>query len=223
MTLRAHGLTRRYQRGTRPVTALSTVDLELSPGELAVAAGPSGSGKTTLLSLLAGLDTPDAGTVDTVPPLPPGVPPAALGWRDLAFVPQSATLLEELTVRENVALPVRLAPGTPPVDIDELLDRLDLAHLGARYPSQVSGGEQQRTAIARALVLSPHVLLADEPTGHQDRVRVHRVLTVLRAHAYAGHTVLLSSHDEDVIAGADRLLRLVDGRLAGDARPAART
>jgi putative ABC transport system ATP-binding protein len=93
------------------------------------------------------------------------------------------------------------------------LERLEIGHLADRYPSQVSGGEQQRTAIARALRLRPYLLLADEPTGHQDRGRVDLVIGVLRAHAYAGHAVLATSHDQAVIAAADRVLTLADGRL----------
>jgi putative ABC transport system ATP-binding protein len=104
----------------------------------------------------------------------------------------------------------------------ELLHRLDIAHLADRFPAQTSGGEQQRTAIGRALRLRPDLLLADEPTGHQDRVRIDVVLQVLREHAYAGHAVLVTSHDEAVIAAADRVITLADGRLVNDVRSAAR-
>ncbi len=224
MSIAVRGLTRHYRRGTEAITALDAVDLELYPGELAVAAGPSGSGKTTLLSILAGFDTPDSGTVVLRDPLPADVPAADLHWSDLAFVPQSATLLDELTVAENIDLPARLAGTRLPAGVGsgelpglaELMAELEIGHLAGRYPSQTSGGEQQRTAIGRALRLRPHVLLADEPTGHQDRARVGLVLEILRRHAYAGHTVLISSHDEDVIGAADRVLTLADGRLVAD-------
>ena len=227
MSIAVRNLSRHYRRGTESVTALDSVDLELFPGELAVAAGPSGSGKTTLLSILAGFDEPDAGTVVIGEPLPQGIPVADLRWADLAFVPQSPTLLDELTVAENIDLPARLAglrdvPGEPvgnqarPAGVAELMAELEIGHLAARYPSQTSGGEQQRTAIGRALRLRPTVLLADEPTGHQDRARVGLVLDILRRHAYAGHTVLITSHDEDVIRAADRVITLADGRVVAD-------
>jgi putative ABC transport system ATP-binding protein len=214
--LRIEGLTRRFRRGSETVVALRDVSLSLYPGELTVTAGPSGSGKTTLLSIVAGFERADAGRVLTAPPLPADVPPGRLRWRDAAFVPQSLALLDELTVRENVDLPARLDPGAAVSSADALLDALEIAHLADRYPSMTSGGEQQRTAMARALRLRPTLLLADEPTGHQDRGRVDLTLAVLRQHAYSGHAVLISSHDEAVIAGADRVITLADGEVVSD-------
>jgi putative ABC transport system ATP-binding protein len=213
----ARGISRHFARGAETVTALDDVSIDLQPGELTVAAGPSGSGKTTLLSILAGYETVDSGRIETQPPLPP-VPPATQRWRDVAFVPQSLGLLDELTIAENVSLPARLDPQASGPQTDELLEVLEIGHLGGRFPAQVSGGEQQRAAIARALRLRPHALLVDEPTGHQDRARVDLVLDVLRQHAYAGHVVLLTSHDEAVISGADRVVTLADGRIVDDSR-----
>jgi ABC-type lipoprotein export system ATPase subunit len=214
--LAVRGLARHFRRGPETVTALDNVSFALNPGELTVAAGPSGSGKTTLLSILAGLERVDSGTVETGDPLPRGVPSARLTWRHLAFVPQSQALLEELSVRENVDLPARLDRDAPGQQTGEVLEALEIAHLADRYPSQTSGGEQQRTAIARALRLRPYVLIGDEPTGHQDRRRVDVVLRILGAHAYAGNIVLISSHDEDVISAADRVITLADGRIVSD-------
>jgi ABC-type lipoprotein export system ATPase subunit len=211
------GVSRHFVRGAETVTALDDVSLDLSVGELTVAAGPSGSGKTTLLSILAGYETVDSGRIEMEPPLPP----SAQRWRDVAFVPQSLGLLDELTIAENIDLPARLDPHPDGPATEELLELLEIGHLGGRFPAQVSGGEQQRAAIARALRLHPHVLLADEPTGHQDRVRVDLVLDVLRQHAYAGHVVLLTSHDEAVIGHTDRVLTLADGRLVDDSRSGA--
>lgn len=215
-------VTRRFRRGSETVLALAGVSVELYGGELTVAAGPSGSGKTTLLSIMAGIERPDAGTVHTHPPLPPRQRPDQLGWRHLAFVPQALALLDELTVAENVALPALLErTGTGPDP--ELLERLHIDHLAGRYPSHTSGGEQQRTAVARALRLRPPLLLGDEPTGHQDRARVELLLTVFRQHAYNGNAVLVASHDQDVIAAADRVITLADGRITSDTRQQTRT
>lgn len=244
-----HGVSRRFARGAETVMALDDINLDLRCGELTVVAGPSGSGKTTLLSIVAGLETEDAGVVATATPLPAGVATRDLPWRHLAFLPQAPTLLDELTVRENVELPALLdsSPGTgagivpglgsytavvpgPSSDAaavsgpaaDELLDRLEIGHVGDRYPSQTSGGEQQRAGLARALRLRPTVLVGDEPTGHQDRGRVDLVLGVLRGHAYSGAAVLISSHDEAVIHGADRVITLEDGRIVADRSRTAR-
>jgi putative ABC transport system ATP-binding protein len=234
-------VTRRFRRGAERVLALDRVSLKLYGGELTVAAGPSGSGKTTLLSILAGIERPDSGRVRTAPPLPAGTPPHLLGWRHLAFVPQALALLDELTVAENVELPAVLDPPHPP-DLPhqphqpdrpdqagagrttaELLERLEIDHLAGRYPSLTSGGEQQRTAVARALRLRPVLLLGDEPTGHQDRARIELLLTVLRQHAYNGNAVLLASHDPEVIDTADRVITLTDGRVTSDTRNPARS
>jgi putative ABC transport system ATP-binding protein len=210
-------VTRRYRRGVEVVTALDDVSAELHPGELTVAAGPSGSGKTTLLSIIAGYERPDSGSVAV-----DGRPPSDLPWSALGFVPQALTLLDELTVAENVDLPGRLDRSVSGTPAAELMQLLEIAHLAKRYPDEISGGEQQRTAIGRALRLRPGLLLGDEPTGHQDRGRIRLVLGLLREHARAGHVVLISSHDQAVIDGADRVIALADGRIVADQRLIAR-
>jgi len=231
------GLTRRFRRAAETVTALDSVDLDLFPGELTVAAGPSGSGKTTLLSIIAGFEVPDAGSVAVgsfsglanggfanggVGLADGGAAPARLGWKHLAFVPQALALFDELTVAENVDLPALLDPaaGRAGHPLAELLSLLEIEHLAGRYPTETSGGEQQRTAVGRALRLRPPLLLADEPTGHQDRGRVDLVLGILRQHAYGGAAVLISSHDEAVISMADRVITLDDGRIVADSKVA---
>jgi putative ABC transport system ATP-binding protein len=195
-------LTRVFRLGSQTVVALDDVSVEILPGELTVAAGPSGSGKTTLLSFIGGLEA----TRDMSQ------------WSELAFVPQSLALLDELSVRDNIDLPARLDPSAPGRDTDALMEAFEIDHLAPRYPTQTSGGEQQRTAIARAMRLNPYVLIGDEPTGHQDRRRVDMVLGLLRQHSYAGNIVLISSHDEAVIDAADRVITLADGRLVDDSR-----
>jgi ABC-type lipoprotein export system ATPase subunit len=219
VTVVVSNLTKRFRRGAETVTAVDDVSVVVNPGELTVAAGPSGSGKTTLLSIIAGFETPDAGSVRFDTPLPAGAEPLALTWRHLAFVPQALALLDELSVRENVDLPALLDPAAPDgIPADDLLARLEIEHLAERYPSMTSGGEQQRTSVARALRLHPALLLGDEPTGHQDRERIDLVIGLLREHAYGGNVVLISSHDDAVIAAADRVLTLADGRLVSDRR-----
>ncbi len=208
------GISRRFFRGVETVTAVRDVSMQLCGGGLTVVAGPSGSGKTTLLSIIAGYETADTGGIRTGDPLPTRTPTAQLGWRHIAFVPQTVTLFDELTVAENVDLPARLDPNARGRSTEELLELLQIEHLANRFPFQISGGEQQRTAIARALRLRPPLVLADEPTGHQDRGRVDLVLSVLRQHARPGNVVLISSHDQDVIAGADRVITIVDGAIA---------
>jgi putative ABC transport system ATP-binding protein len=215
--IEVRNLTRRFRRGSETVTALDDVSVDIYPGELTVAAGPSGSGKTTLLSIIAGYEVADAGTVRTAD----GAATGQLGWGELGFVPQSLTLIDELTVAENIDLPGRLNPATPGIETERLLELLEIGHLADRIPSQISGGEQQRAAIGRALRLSPALVLGDEPTGHQDRGRVDLVLGILRQHAYAGRLVLISSHDEAVISAADRVLTLADGRIVADERAGA--
>jgi ABC-type lipoprotein export system ATPase subunit len=196
------------------------VSMVVNPGELTVAAGPSGSGKTTLLSIIAGFETADAGSIRFGSPLPTDAEPLALTWRHLAFVPQALALLDEMSVRENIDLPALLDPAAAErgIAVETLLADFEIAHLANRYPSMTSGGEQQRTAVARALRLHPPLLLGDEPTGHQDRGRIALVIGLLRQYAYAGNVVLISSHDEAVISAADRVITLADGRLVADRR-----
>ena len=209
----ARDLHKTYSRGRERVAALRGVSLELRRGEVVALLGRSGSGKTTLLNCLLGWERPDSGTVSV-----PGVAdPESAPWSEVAVVPQRFGLLEELTLADNVALPARLAgmpdPRTAAV---EALTALGLGALAARTPDEVSLGEQQRTAIARALVTRPAFLVADEPTGRRDEDLSVHVLTVLRdLCARAGTGALVASHDPLVVAHADRVLRLEDGVLTG--------
>lgn len=190
------------------------IELDLQPGEIVTVFGRSGSGKSTLLAMAAGLEPPDRGAVL----LGDGRPAAAASWSEVALVPQALGLLDELTVEENVRLPLRLpaASGRDPMAVDDLLARLGLAHLVHRRPSEVSVGEQQRTALARAAVLRPDVVIADEPVAHQNRVFVDAVMGLLVDLAASGSACLLASHDAAVAGVASRVLRLDDGRLARD-------
>jgi putative ABC transport system ATP-binding protein len=161
-----------YRRGSEEVHALRGVSFDLRQGEMVALIGRSGSGKSTLLSILCGWEQANSGTVTWADR--PEMPAADRPWSDLAVVPQRLGLIDELTVRENVALPLRVGADSrthlqpPHEDPDALLEELGLSGFAERTPAETSIGEQQRTAIARAAVLSPKLLLADEPTGHQD-------------------------------------------------------
>jgi putative ABC transport system ATP-binding protein len=208
------GLSKTYKRGAEEIHALECVTLALRSGEVAGLVGRSGSGKTTLLNVLSGWEQPDRGSLtwsgdgterrlDELP------------WREAAVVPQSFGLMEELTVRENVEYPARLAHVLPELArrVDDLLDELGLGDLAARLPAETSIGEQQRTAIARALVLSPRLLLADEPTGHQDAGWAERVLVRLREAAAAGTSCLVATHNPAATPYFDVVHTMSDGRL----------
>ncbi|KOV88362.1 ABC transporter ATP-binding protein [Nocardia sp. NRRL S-836] len=178
------------------------VDLAVSPGEFVTLSGPSGSGKTALLAILCGFDVPDAGSVR----------PGPVAWSACAVLPQSLGLATELTLEENVALPLRLR-GLPTDPVAGVLAELGIADLGSRYPAQVSFGQQQRAALARAVVARPSALLADEPTAHLDAVSADAAIALLRGVADDGAAVLVATHHDAVHAAADRVLELADGRI----------
>ena len=207
--LTAVGLHKSFRRGREEVHALRGVSIEVQPGEIVALLGRSGSGKTTLLNCLLGWERPDRGTVSV-----PGVADVAdASWATVAVVPQRFGLLEELTLADNVALAARLAGhGDSRTTAIEALARLRLDALADRLPSEVSLGEQQRTALARALVVRPAFLVADEPTARlDDDLSVH-VLAILReAHAASGTGVLIAGHDPVIVEAADRVVRLSDG------------
>ncbi len=214
--LRADGVGKTYRRGAERVTALADVTFALEAGEMVCVTGPSGSGKTTLLNILAGWDAPDEGALRWGAP---DVDPAMPDWGVLAIAPQRLGLLTELSIGENVELPLRLrSDERARLDsgaVEAALDVFGLSHLAHRMPWEVSIGEQQRTALARALVVTPRLLLADEPTGHQDAAWATGVMDGLRKSCAAGSTVVIATHDEEVIAQVPRRLDLHDGRLVG--------
>jgi putative ABC transport system ATP-binding protein len=213
-------LRKTFVRGAEPVHALAGVDLTVAAGELVALVGPSGSGKSTLLALLCGWETADAGTLAYGGRLA-GRRPDALGWPELALVPQALGLVPDLSLADNVLLPARLRGRL--ADEEERAARLlagfGLDHLADRYPHQASLGEQQRAAVARALLLRPAVLLADEPTAHQDRGHADRLLDALAAAARDGAAVLVATHDEVAWSRATRVLSMRDGHLT-EGRPA---
>jgi putative ABC transport system ATP-binding protein len=204
-----------YKRGPEEVHALREVDLVIEAGHFVVLFGPSGSGKSTLLNVLYGWEKPDGGELVWSEG---GPPPSQRPWADVALLPQSLGLLEELSVRENIELPIRLATRRKPDEthaerVQGLISHLGLDALAERLPAEASVGEQQRAALARALVLRPRLLLADEPTGHQDEGWAKVVLRTLQAAAHAGTTCFVATHNEDAAAYADDVLRIRDGSV----------
>ena len=218
--IKVDNLTRIYQTGSNRQVVFDALSFEVEKGETVALLGASGSGKTTLLNLISGIDTPDAGQV-----LIDGVDVHALGEpdrtllrrRQIGFVFQFFNLIPTLTAGENVALPLELLGSDDRAArerADALLEQVGLGGLGMRYPETLSGGEQQRAAIARALVHQPAVLLADEPTGNLDEDTGRLIIDLLTALArQQGTTLLLVTHSMQVAQAADRVLRLSHGRV----------
>ena len=207
-------LCRSYTRGDERVHALRDVRLDLHSGELVALVGPSGSGKSTLLNVLCGWEHVESGTLSWAGELG-GRPPETFAWSELALVPQALGLLEDLTVRENVLMPARLTGrlGEQTAHADELMERVGITHLAGRYPRQTSLGEQQRCAVVRALLLAPRLLLADEPTAHQDAHWTEVIFTALRELVGAGSVALVATHNPQTWDYADRILSMHDGEL----------
>jgi ABC-type lipoprotein export system ATPase subunit len=223
IVLQAHGVRKSVGRGAGRRELLRALELEVRAGEMIAILGRSGSGKSTLLHMLGGLDRPDAGTVLLGGEVLTRCSDAELTrirLRSVGFVFQSFQLIEELTGRENVLLPATL-PGAPPGGrrrAQRLIEELGVAPVAARPPHELSGGEQQRFAIARALVNDPLVVLADEPTGNLDATAGAGVLELLHGVVAAERAVVLVTHEEQAAARADRVLVLQDGRLRERAR-----
>ncbi len=220
LVVRASRLVKVYGEGRSSVRALRGVDLEVRQAEFRAIMGPSGSGKSTLLHLLGGLDTPTGGTVRIG-----DVDLAALGDRErtllrrrhMGFVFQFFNLLPTLTAEENVALPLMLAgwdPGRYRRRVDELLDLVGLADRRRHLPQELSGGEQQRVAVARALVARPEIVLADEPTGNLDSASGEDILAIMRRSVEElRQTIVMVTHDPFAASAADRVLFMRDGLI----------
>jgi ABC-type lipoprotein export system ATPase subunit len=209
-------VSKRFQRGNEVVTALDAVDLTLEAGEFLALVGPSGSGKSTLLHVAGGLDHADAGTVEldgrAVESLS-AADRAQLRRRHVGFIFQFFHLIPTLTVAENVELPLAL-DGAKSSGVAGMLERVGLASRASHLPGELSGGEMQRTAIARALVHQPRLILADEPTGNLDSATAADVMTVLLEQVRdAGAALLMVTHDADLARRANRVVTLRDGKL----------
>jgi len=211
----------RLTSGGRPVDVLTNVSLDVPAGQFLAVAGPSGSGKSTLLGLIAGLDQPTAGDIAVA-----GVELTQLGEDALArfrrdtigYVFQAFHLIPTLTALENVAVPLELA-GDPDAlgRARALLGEVGLADRIDHYPVQLSGGEQQRVAVARSVARRPRLLLADEPTGNLDSATGKQIIELLVAlNRHLGSTLVLVTHDPALAAYADRIVTLRDGRVVSD-------
>ncbi len=223
--LEVRALAKSFGEGPGLVEALRGIDMAVSGGEFVAIMGPSGSGKSTLLHLLAGLDSPDGGRVcvagrglddmsdDEV---------TCLRRREIGLVFQAFNLLQVLTAEENVALPM-IIDGMGESKAHSCarlaLERVGIAERAAHYPGQMSGGEQQRVAVARALAAEPVIVLADEPTGNLDSVAGNQIIELLRR-LVDDHdqTILMVTHDPGHAAVADRVVRLRDGRVEDEQR-----
>lgn len=221
--LSCEALSHEYLSGGRQLTVLKDITFHLEPGGFLAIVGPSGSGKTTLLGLLAGLDRPTLGRV-----ILDGTDLGALDEdararlrrAKVGFIFQSFQLIPTLTAQENVQVPLELAGQADAAKVArDLLGRVGLAERGHHYPTQLSGGEQQRVAVARAFSTQPRILFADEPTGNLDGENGHNVVELMTSlNAEFGTTLVLVTHDLDLAALARRTIRLADGAIISDTR-----
>ena len=220
--VRASGLSKRYGEGPTAVDALRDVDIAFQEGTFTAIMGPSGSGKSTLLHILAGLERPTAGTVEIA-----GRELAKLSDRQLTlmrrnevgFVFQTYNLLPVLTAEENITLPLDIGGESPDREwLDTLIAAMGISDRRDHRPDEMSGGEQQRVAVARALIGQPAVVFADEPTGNLDSVSSQEILNLLRrAVDEFGQTIVMVTHDPRAAAIADRIVFIADGTVVDDA------
>ena len=225
LSLNLTGVVKEYPTGDQPVRALDGVDLTISGGQFVSLVAPSGAGKSTLLHMLGALDVPDSGTIEFN-----GVDITHLTdneqsdfrRHEVGFVFQFFNLLPTMSAWENVAVP-KLLDGTPmsqaKSDAMRLLDMVGLAHRAEHRPAQLSGGQIQRIAIARALIMDPALLIADEPTGNLDSKTSHTVLDILAEIAHAAgdqRAVVMATHDLDADRSTDRIVSMQDGRIDTD-------
>ena len=210
------GLTRIYGKGENAVTAVNNLDIRIDNGELVAITGKSGSGKTTLLNILGGLDKATGGSVcydDTDITKLADTALANFRLNKIGFVFQFYDLIPELTAKENILLPSKLAKKGK-TDISDTVKKLGVENLLGRYPAQLSGGQQQHVAIARALVNNPSVLLCDEPTGNLDVSTGNDVLSLLiDLNRNDNRTIVIVTHDNQLAEKCDRIIRISDGKL----------
>ena len=221
------GLTKSYRTDTVETLALDAIDLDIADGEFVAIMGPSGCGKSTLLNMLGMLDSPTSGSY-----VFNGAEVGTLSESSLAdvrkqnigFIFQSFNLVDELSVRENVELALLyhdVPSGERKRRVDEVMDKVGIAHRARHRPSQLSGGQQQRVAVARALVASPKLILADEPTGNLDTQHGEEVMRMFRQLNQEGSTIVMVTHSPVHADFASRVVNMLDGRILQERRRAA--
>ena len=218
------GVEKVFRRGSEQINVLSALDLDIAQGEFLALMGPSGSGKSTLLNLLGGLDRPSRGTIDIGGERIDDMNRRRLAaWRarHVGFVFQFYNLLPVLTAQRNVELPLlltSLSGAERKKHVESALRIVNLEHRATYTPRTLSGGEQQRVGIARAIVTDPTLILADEPTGDLDRKTGDGILDLLQAlNREQGKTIIMVTHDPHAASRANRILHLLDGRLSSEA------
>ena len=217
--IRLEGVSKVFRTDEVETHALSEVHLEIKPGEFVSIAGPSGCGKSTLLSILGLLESPTEGQYwihsNHVEKLSLS-DRTRIRNREIGFVFQAFNLIGDLTVYENVELPLTyrsIGAGERKKRVQDMLERVGMAHRAKHYPAQLSGGQQQRVAVARALVGQPSILLADEPTGNLDSKNSEGVMELLQELHQEGATICMVTHDPRYASIADRTIHLLDGRI----------
>lgn len=217
----ARGLSKTYGSGEAHLTVLNNFDIDIRSGQFTAIMGPSGSGKSTLMHILAGLDTPDSGTVTLAGRAITGISDTKLTRirrAHMGFIFQAFNLVPAMTADENIMLPSKLARKNIDLDFkNAIVENLGLSERLTHRPHELSGGQQQRVAVARALVNQPDVIFADEPTGALDKRSGTEVLETLRSCvSEMGQTVVMVTHDPAAAAYADRVVLLADGNIAGE-------
>ncbi|AGH49799.1 MULTISPECIES: ABC transporter ATP-binding protein [Sphingomonadales] len=225
--LSLRNLSRAYRTDTVETTALDAIDLDILEGEFLAIMGPSGCGKSTLLNILGLLDSPTGGSYKFRDTEVAGLPEPKLAdirKRHIGFIFQSFNLVDELSVRENVELAL-LYHGIPAAErrkrVEQVMDRVGIAHRADHRPSQLSGGQQQRVAVARAVVGKPALVLADEPTGNLDTQHGEEVMHMLQALNRDGTTIVMVTHSPAHADYASRVVNMLDGRVLVERRRAA--
>jgi putative ABC transport system ATP-binding protein len=225
--LNMRDLSRVYRTDTVETTALDGINLDVEDGEFVAVMGPSGCGKSTLLNVMGMLDSPTSGSYVFNGTEVAGLPEAKLAdfrKKNIGFIFQSFNLVDELSVRENIELALLyhdVPSGERRRRVDEVMDKVGIAHRAKHRPSQLSGGQQQRVAVARALVGNPNLILADEPTGNLDTQHGEEVMKMLQALNAEGSTIVMVTHSPSHADYASRVVNMLDGRILVERRRAA--
>lgn len=217
-----HDLTKVYRTSDIETSALSHINLEIKAGEFIAVMGPSGCGKSTLLNVMGMLDSPDSGRYAFLGQDVAGFSETKLAdirKHNIGFIFQSFNLIDELTVAENVTLPLLYQAVTATEQrerVQEVLERIGIAHRADHRPQQLSGGQQQRVAVARAVITNPKLILADEPTGNLDTTNGEEVLDMLNQLNSDGTTIVMVTHDQGHATHATRIVHMLDGKVLSE-------